>query len=97
MKDILLDELSDLQVLNDDLVIGVTDQQHQEHLLLTEKGDIKQFPDAGVGTLKYLESEDPGALLREVSIQFSSDGMNVKAVKFGSTGKLLINAPYEGN
>lgn len=97
MKDIMLDEVNDVLISNDDLVIRVSDQQQQEHLLLTEKGDIKQFPDAGVGTLKFLESEDPGALLREISIQFSADGMKVKQVKFSVDGKILINAPYEVN
>lgn len=95
MKDIMLDELNDLLIADNDLVIGLSDQQQQKHLLLTEKGDIKQFPDAGVGTLKFLESEDPGALLREISIQFSADGMKVKEVKFGTGGKILLNAPYE--
>jgi hypothetical protein len=95
MKDIMLDELNDVLLQNNDLVIGYSDQQQREHLLLTEKGDVKQFPDAGVGTLKFLESEDPGALLREISIQFSADGMRLKQVRFNETGKILVNAPYE--
>lgn len=97
MKDIMLDELNDVLIADNDLVIGFSDQQQQEHLLLTEKGDVKQFPDAGVGTLKFLESEDPGALLREISIQFSADGMKVKQVKYNVTGKILIDAPYESS
>lgn len=97
MIDLILTAESDLKIANDDLVIGVADQQLQERLLLTEKGDIKQFPDAGVGTMKFLESEDEGGLLREISIQFSADGMKVKEVKVDSSGKILINAPYENS
>ncbi len=96
MKDFLLDTATgDIKIDNDDLVIGLSDQQQQEHLLLTEKGNIKQFPDAGVGCLKFLESEDEGGLLREIGIQFTADGMNVKEVKVSSTGKILINAVYQ--
>ena len=96
MNDILLDN-GDLLIENDDLVISVSDQQQQERLLMTEKGDVKQFPDAGVGTLKFLESEDAGSLLREIALQFSADGMNVKEVKLNDNGKILVNAPYEGS
>ena len=43
MKDIMLDELSDVLIADNDLVIGFSDQQQQKHLLLTEKGDVKQL------------------------------------------------------
>lgn len=95
MTDLLLNTDGDIAIANDDLVIGYSDQQQQERLLLTEKGNIKQFADAGVGTLKFLEGEDVGSLLREISLQFTADGMNVKEVKLSDDGKILINAPYE--
>lgn len=92
MNDLILKDGA-IKTLNDDLYIGDSDQQQQSNLLLTEKGNIKQFPDAGVGALKFLESEDPAGLIREVSMQFTADGMDVKQVQYGN-GKLLINAPY---
>ncbi|MGQ0739146.1 MAG: hypothetical protein ACT4OJ_08825 [Bacteroidota bacterium] len=95
MTDLLLTTDGNLQITNDDLVIGESDQQQQQRLLLTEKGNVKQYPEAGVGTMKFLEAEDQGALLREISLQFSADGMNVKEVKVGDSGKILINAPYK--
>ncbi len=95
MTDLLLNDTGDIAISNDDLLIWLSDQQQQERLLLTEKGDIKQFPMAGVGTLKFLESEDEGNLLREISLQFSADGMNVKEVSVNEQGHILINAPYE--
>lgn len=95
MKDFLLESDGEIQVANDDLVIDTSDQQQQQRLLLTEKGNVKQFPDAGVGALKFLEDEDEGGLLREIGLQFSADGMNVKELKVADNGNILINAIYE--
>jgi len=94
MTDILLDQDGDIQINADDLVLGISDQQHKEHLLLTEKGAVKQYPEAGVGVFKFLESDEPSMLLREVSIQFTADGMKVEKVGFTNEG-LNIKADYQ--
>lgn len=94
MKDLKKDINGDLEIANNDLVIGDSDDQHREDLLLCEKGSIKQFPDTGVGAYKFLESEDQSALLREISLQFSADGMNVKTVAV-QNGKIVIDAAYK--
>lgn len=96
MTDLLLNiDDGDIQISNNDLVIDVSDQQQQERLLLTEKGNVKQFIDAGVGTLKFLEAEDNGSLLREINNQFSADGMTVKQIGFNDEGNIILNAPYQ--
>jgi hypothetical protein len=97
MTDFLLNNEGDIRIEGNDLFIGVSDQQQQERLLLTEKGNIKQFPTAGVGTRVYLESEDQAGLLSEISRQFTGDGMKVKELRIDSNGKLIINAPYENS
>jgi hypothetical protein len=94
VKDLLINSTDqDLVIENDDLVIGVSDKQHQLHLIMAEKGSVKQFPDAGVGAGSFLESEDQAGLLREISVQFTSDGMDVKSVGV-IDGKIAVNAPY---
>ena len=95
MKDVLLDENSDLKIVNGDLVIGVSDDQHKNLLLLCNKGDFKEHPDACVGIENYLEDEDPAALLREIKAQYSADGMNVSSIKI-MEGKIHIDAAYNG-
>jgi hypothetical protein len=96
MRDFLLDIDEDIDIEADDLVIASSsDQQHREHLLLLEKGSLKQFPSAGVGLFKFLEGDDPGALLREIAVQFSADGMQVKQVGFDTNNQLIIEAPYQ--
>lgn len=95
MIDILKDDTGDLRIKNDDIVLGLSDQQHQEDLILDDKGSIKEFPDAGVGAIKFLEAEDPASFLREINTQFAADGMDVKRIGFDATGKLNIEAPYK--
>jgi hypothetical protein len=94
MKDFIKDADGDLLIKDNDLFIGNSDQQHQEDLLITEKGAIKQFLGTGVGIGKFLESEDPAGLLREINIQFTADGMKVNEIKITSEGKLSISADY---
>jgi hypothetical protein len=94
VKDLLINsDDQDLMIEDDDLSIGTSDKQHQLHLIMAEKGSIKQFPDAGVGAAMFLESEDQAGLLREISVQFTADGMDVKSVGV-IDGKIAVNAPY---
>lgn len=95
MKDFFFDTDGDLKIDGNDLVIDISDQQQREHLLLLEKGALKQFPGVGVGVFKFLEAEEPSNLLREINIQFSADGMEVLQAGFDDFGKLIIEAPYK--
>jgi hypothetical protein len=97
MKDLLFDTDGDLKIDNDDLVIGFSDQQQRESLLMLDKGALKQSPGVGVGLFKYLEAEEPSSLLREINIQFSADGMEVLKAGFDDFGNLIIEAPYKSN
>lgn len=94
MKDFIKNAEGDLLIVNNDLFIGTSDQQHQQDLFLTEKGAIKQFLTTGVGARKFLESDDPAGLLREINIQFTADGMKVTEIKTTAEGKLSIAADY---
>jgi len=94
MKDFIKDAEGDLMIKDNDLFIGISDQQHQKDLIITEKGAIKQFLSTGVGARKFLEAEDPAGLLREINVQFTADGMKVNEVKITGEGKLSISADY---
>lgn len=96
MKDIIkdIDGNGDLVIRNDDLVTGVSDMQHKQDLLLTEKGNIKQYPYAGVGAQTYLEAEDVPGLLREIGMQYSADGMKVDKIELTKSGILNVAAQY---
>jgi hypothetical protein len=95
MLDILKDdETGDLIIEDNDLVVGISDQQHRADLIVTEKGAVKQFPDAGVGAQKFLEAEQPANLLREISLQYAADGMLVKKVAI-ENNRVVVEAPYK--
>lgn len=81
-------------IKENDLAIVVSDEQHKEHILTTEKGAIKQYPGIGVGLFTFLEAEDVAGLLREISIQFSADGMMVNKISMQDT-QLIHHAEYK--
>ncbi len=90
MQDLLLDENGDLAF---PLQRGESTKQHQELLLVIDKGGIKENPTATVGVMNYLESEDTAGLLQEIRKCFTADGMNV--TKCGlKNGKIEIDASY---
>lgn len=94
MKDILLDENSDLQIITGDFVSGDSDGQNQELLLSTDKGEWKENPKVGVGLFAFLNDENPNALLREIREQFTSDGMTINELKILPQNKIGIDASY---
>ncbi len=92
-QDVMLDDDNDLMdAANDWLEIEST-EQHQSMLLHTNKGEWKEHPDVGVGLIGFLEQEDTGGLLNEISQQFIGDGMYVQQIGFDN-GKIVINAAY---
>lgn len=94
MQDLLFDTDFEMQITNGDLVIGNSDLQHKEMLLICSKGAFKEHPAACVGLWSYLEAEDPAELIAEVKTQFKGDGMEVKRVEI-IDGKLLHEAYYK--
>ncbi|AYD48196.1 hypothetical protein D6B99_11670 [Arachidicoccus soli] len=85
----------EVQIANNDVVIGTSDAQHQLLLLLVAKGGFKESPTATVGAQNYLESEDPADFLREVRLRFSHDGCNISDLNFDdNTKRLNISASY---
>lgn len=97
-NDILLDSDFDLLFSDGDLVVGESTQQHQQLLLLCEKGEIREFPTAGVGLNSYMLDDNVGSLNGEIKRQFEKDGMKVDLVKSrvagGNLSSLEIQASY---
>ncbi len=82
-QDLLLDGNFDLQIVGGDLVIGESTRQHQQCILLLEKGENRQFPTLGVGINNWiLDNFEQGNLVAEIKRNFEADGMTVLAVKF---------------
>ena len=95
MKDLLLNENFDLLVKDGDLVIGDSNVQHQNTLLITQPGSFKESPDVGVGVENFLMDDDPAGLKDKVREEFTKDGQNVDSISYDTqTGNLTYNANY---
>jgi hypothetical protein len=96
MLDILLDINFDLRIEGGDFKAGESARQHQQLLILTEKGELREFPTRGVGIQSWLLDDiQVGDLNSAVKREFEADGMTVVQVKKGtSPGRLQIEAYY---
>ncbi len=96
MKDLLLNNEGDLQIKAADLVIGTSNRQHQEALIITQPGSFFETPDVGVGAEDFLNSnEEDNPLAAVVREQFTKDGQVVISISFNSqTGDLVYDADY---
>lgn len=92
-QDLMLDDDNDLMDAANDWLEIESSEQHQALLLHTNKGEWKESPQVGVGIVGFLEQEDTGGLLSEISQQFIADGMNVEQVVI-ENGKIQVNATY---
>ncbi len=94
MIDILLEEGFDLSIAAGDFVIGESTQQHQQLLLLLQKGELKQSPLVGVGLLELIEDEESAAINKIIKDEFEKDGMTVSVLKIIDK-KIHIEAKYD--
>ncbi len=83
--DLYLAEDMDLFVQNGDFVFNESPaKQHQLLLLLAHPGDLKQYPERGVGIQSYLNDERENLSL-EIRSEFERDGMNVRGIKLNGS------------
>lgn len=97
-NDVLLDTDFDLRIVDGDLVVGEASRQHQQLLLLIEKGELREFPTRGIGLMGWTLDDNPGDLNGEIKRQYEADGMTVRQVKStvqaGSLRQLDVDAEY---
>tara|TARA_R110002111_G_scaffold140072_3_gene206027 strand:- start:160 stop:462 length:303 start_codon:yes stop_codon:yes gene_type:complete len=98
-KDILLDADRDLLFIEGDFNIGNSDEQHVEDILLSSKGEYKQFPLIGIDLLSFINSSltlnTRQKLEKEISIQLLSDNANEIKVTTDNEGGIKVEARYE--
>ncbi|WP_372747053.1 oxidase [Lutibacter sp.] len=94
MQDILVDDSGNLRIENGDFVIGNSTLQHQQHIILAQKGEWKETPELGVGVETELNNENPRELLSKIRRNFEYDGMTVKKLNIATNGNILIDAEY---
>lgn len=80
-KDIILDKDGDLKIEDGDFVIGNSDQQEIEALIMWKKGECKEFPLAGGNLAQLLKTrEGQTAALREAKYQLNNDGFDINKI-----------------
>lgn len=95
-KDFLFNMTTGEPLIEDgDFVVGDSTAQHQYDLLRLQKGELKQFPKAGVGVIDFFDDENPDALLREMRKQYSADGMKVNDLNLQTNGSIATDASYD--
>lgn len=91
VNDILYDSDGDLAIDNGDFVIGDSTAQAIEDLLLTEKGNLRSSPAAGVGVKSWInDDEDSHNMEKEIQKELEADGMKVIANANG-----VVDAVYK--
>jgi hypothetical protein len=90
-SDIELDADGDLKIENGDFVLALSDQQHIEHIVESEKGNWRQHPLVGVGIVRFLNYNQAvgmkGQLLRKIRLQLEYD--NFRVDRLALSGDLL--------
>jgi hypothetical protein len=96
MNDILLNTDFDLDIQNGDFVIGRSDEQQQEVLMLATQGDFKQNPEVGIDLISFINESEIEKMVDAVREQFTYDGMKVSKVSYDEqTGDLDYDAVYK--
>lgn len=93
MKDLLLTEDYDLQVKNGDFVIGDSQEQSVELLLLAKQGEFKATPEAGCDILSAKNGTIDRFLDREIRVQLDADGFELDKMSLTEKG-IEISGKY---
>jgi hypothetical protein len=92
-KDIGLEQDGDLMLIDGDLAIRESDQQHIADTINANVGWWKEFPTDGVNIRSYSKSAGGGQMLaRKIKIELEKDGYKVNnpVIEFDANGKLNI-------
>lgn len=95
MRDFLANHTNDLVIVGGDLaVIEDATRQHQQDILIADKGHFHHTPPLGVGLTNYLHDTTTAAgLLAAIRGEMERDGQRVNRVRV-QNGELLIDANY---
>ncbi|WP_286747842.1 hypothetical protein [Roseivirga sp. UBA1976] len=94
MTDILLDDDLDLQIVNNDFVIGDATEQNQKLIISANKGEVRPYAFVGVGIAQAVHDDNVGSLKQEIIKQFELDGMTLNRLNIKSSGTMEIDATY---
>jgi hypothetical protein len=94
MTGIALNSEYDLKLENGFMVLEEITAQNQALLLLANKGELKEYPLAGVGVEDMILSHNFEMIRGEIINQLEADGQAVKSVKVTTSG-IALDAQYK--
>lgn len=86
MNDLLLTQDYDLEIKNGDFVIGDSQEQSVELLLMSNQGEFKLNPEAGCNILSAKNGTIGRLLDREIRVQLEADGFQLENLKITEYG-----------
>ncbi len=93
VEDFLLDSDQDLQIVDGDILIGASDQQHVEYIMKADRGHFRQYPLIGVGIERNINGPvNVQEIKQRIERQLESDNYNVRKVEVTLAGKISIDA-----
>jgi len=85
----------DLMIRNGDFVTGESTLQHQQDLLLGEKGQYRLYPDVGVSFQQFVnDNADFDDLNAAIQSEFVKDGMRIGKLVIKDIENIEISAQY---
>ena len=94
LHDFKLDNSFDLEIKDGDFVVAESTLQHQQLLILINKGMLREHPARCVGLPSWINDDRAGNLNAAIKREFETDGMKVVAVKAVGTA-ITTDAYYE--
>ena len=86
MTDLILTQDYDLQIKNGDFVIGDSQEQNVELMLMSKQGEFKLNPEAGCNILSAKNGVIGRLLDREIRIQLEADGFQLENLTITEKG-----------
>ncbi|MBN2669992.1 MAG: hypothetical protein JXR60_12295 [Bacteroidales bacterium] len=93
-EDILTDDNNELQIVNGDFSIGVSDNQHVDTIFKAQKGEIRSSPHLGFGVIRYIKKtvNKFRVFLRNLKVELEKDGYKEVDIKINQeSGELEID------
>jgi len=94
MMDLALTANGDVAVNAGDFMVVESTAEHQKELLLNYPDEFRQNPGICVGAWNYIDDENFFDLVRQMSLKFAQDGMQVNGILVLPNGHLRSDAYY---
>ncbi len=94
MMDLAVTSDGDVWVGSGDFGIVESTSAHQKELLLNNPDEYRQNPGICVGVWNFMDDENFFDLIRQISLRFARDGMQVNSIRVDAAGVIVSDAYY---